>query len=287
MAGLARQRISFTPPKLSGAHVPHASKRHLLEGIEKSHGLGAIVRIADALDSMPPEPVLLALTRATSMQDLLARWRRMERFSHSRHFIDMEVKRSNRITIRHRAHDPEAPPVRCESALVIAVIILLCERVTAGPLVVTSGDGQTVRAERRWTNDLAGAWSGRFTLEAETATRGRAVTSSHARLDEAELLDQLIARDPVRRWSIRDMAAQLGISGRTLQRRLRDRQTTASEIIRRARLNLAAARLLETPGTSLAEIGFLCGFSDQAHFTRTFADHVGTTPRAYRTDFVA
>jgi AraC-like DNA-binding protein len=35
----------------------------------------------------------------------------------------------------------------------------------------------------------------------------------------------------------------------------------------------------------LAEVGFLCGFSDQAHFTRAFKRQVGLTPARYRTEF--
>jgi transcriptional regulator GlxA family with amidase domain len=35
----------------------------------------------------------------------------------------------------------------------------------------------------------------------------------------------------------------------------------------------------------LAEIGFLAGFSDQAHFARIFHRNVGTTPSRYRAEF--
>ena len=38
-------------------------------------------------------------------------------------------------------------------------------------------------------------------------------------------------------------------------------------------------------GPGLAEIGFIAGFADQAHFARTFSRAVGTTPSGYRADF--
>jgi AraC-like DNA-binding protein len=285
MAGLGRQNISIPPLKLSGARVPLGLKRQLLESIEKAHGISAIVGIADTLESIPEEPVLLALTRASSIQDLLMRWRRMERFSHGRHFIDIDVTAPHVATIQHRALIAEQPPVRCESALVIAVITLLCERVVAGPVMVTSSCGQIARSNYKWTGNLPADWSARFTLAAPPAVISEPVLSTKSRSDEAEILNQLVASDPVRRWTLGEMAAHLGVSSRTLQRKLKDRRTSASEIIRRARLNLAATQMLSSPNASLAEIGFLCGFSDQAHFTRTFTHHVGTTPNGYRTGF--
>jgi tRNA A37 N6-isopentenylltransferase MiaA len=52
------------------------------------------------------------------------------------------------------------------------------------------------------------------------------------------------------------------------------------------RSRMAAWRLLETQA-SLAEIGFLSGYSDQPHFTRDFRQLVGITPAQYRKDFGA
>lgn len=44
----------------------------------------------------------------------------------------------------------------------------------------------------------------------------------------------------------------------------------------------AAAKLIESTDLPLAEIALEVGFSDQSHFTRTFAELTGDTPRAYR-----
>jgi AraC-like DNA-binding protein len=37
--------------------------------------------------------------------------------------------------------------------------------------------------------------------------------------------------------------------------------------------------------SSFAEVGFLCGYSDQPHFTRDFQMRVGMTPGRYRQEF--
>jgi AraC-like DNA-binding protein len=44
----------------------------------------------------------------------------------------------------------------------------------------------------------------------------------------------------------------------------------------------AAQEHLASSGLPLAEVACLCGFSDQSHFTRTFARHVGLSPGAWR-----
>ncbi len=56
---------------------------------------------------------------------------------------------------------------------------------------------------------------------------------------------------------------------------------TPGEFLRRCRLNRAAA-LLGRRGRSLGDIAAVCGYFDQAHFSRSFKQAYGVTPRAYR-----
>jgi transcriptional regulator GlxA family with amidase domain len=51
-----------------------------------------------------------------------------------------------------------------------------------------------------------------------------------------------------------------------------------------ARVRSASWWLLETV-RPIAEIGFLAGYSDQAHFTRDFGRRVGLPPGRYRSEF--
>ena len=73
----------------------------------------------------------------------------------------------------------------------------------------------------------------------------------------------------------------LGLTGRSLQRYLLAEKSTFSKVLRTARTNVAR-RLLEGKTHSLAEIGFCCGYADQAHFQREFRKVVQVTPRKYR-----
>jgi AraC-like DNA-binding protein len=80
---------------------------------------------------------------------------------------------------------------------------------------------------------------------------------------------------------IEDIAPQLALSSRTLQRRLSERGTTFAEVVERARRRLAE-RYLEDERLSLAEIGFLVGFSDPSNFHRAFRRWTGETPTTFR-----
>lgn len=77
------------------------------------------------------------------------------------------------------------------------------------------------------------------------------------------------------------IASSLGMSARTLQRRLSDQEQSFQNLVDQARRELAQQLLRETD-YSLAEIAFLTGFAEQSGFTRAFKRWSGSTPRSYR-----
>lgn len=77
------------------------------------------------------------------------------------------------------------------------------------------------------------------------------------------------------------LAARLGISGRTLQRRLAESGLAYQDLVEEVRRDLAD-RLLRRTSYSLAEVAFLTGFAEQSTFSRAFKRWRGVTPRAFR-----
>lgn len=77
------------------------------------------------------------------------------------------------------------------------------------------------------------------------------------------------------------IASSLGMSARTLQRRLSENDHTFQSLVDQARRELAQQLLRETD-YNLAEIAFLTGFAEQSGFTRAFKRWSGKTPRSYR-----
>lgn len=81
--------------------------------------------------------------------------------------------------------------------------------------------------------------------------------------------------------TLSSIASAIGMSSRTLQRRLSDQDQSFQKLVDQARRELAQQLLRETD-YSLAEIAFLTGFSEQSGFTRAFKRWAGETPRSYR-----
>ncbi len=82
------------------------------------------------------------------------------------------------------------------------------------------------------------------------------------------------------------IASKLGMSARTLQRRLSDQGQSFQKLVDLARQELAQ-QLLRDTNYSLAEVAFLTGFAEQSGFTRAFKRWAGQTPRSYRLDVAA
>ena len=76
-------------------------------------------------------------------------------------------------------------------------------------------------------------------------------------------------------------ASRLGMSARTLQRRLRQEQTSYKDVVRRTREELARHYVTNT-SVSYTEIGFLLGYAEPSSFFRAFRDWTGKAPDALR-----
>ncbi|QOL26339.1 AraC family transcriptional regulator [Thalassotalea sp. LPB0316] len=78
-----------------------------------------------------------------------------------------------------------------------------------------------------------------------------------------------------------EIASQLGMSLRNLQRRLQEKQTSFRDILENTRKKLALEYILQSH-LSFSEIGYLVGFSNIGNFNRAFKRWTGVTPGVYR-----
>ena len=112
-------------------------------------------------------------------------------------------------------------------------------------------------------------------LEEELAKRAEPDSlDKRVRLAVAKMLSEGVP-------TLSTVAGSLGMSARTLQRRLSDQDKSFQQLVDQARRELAQQLLRETT-YSLAEIAFLTGFAEQSGFTRAFKRWAGDTPRSYR-----
>ena len=81
--------------------------------------------------------------------------------------------------------------------------------------------------------------------------------------------------------ALETLARRLGMSGRTLQRRLRDEQTTFHDVLMEFRRDAAPA-LLRDGRLAVSEVAFLLGYEDPSSFQRAFRRAFGVSPRTFR-----
>jgi len=108
--------------------------------------------------------------------------------------------------------------------------------------------------------------------------------SSLNQLSPKDLISQIyktLDDTPSMNVSLQSMSKQLNMSVSTLQRRLKERDTSYQEIKSQVRMNQAKALLRHTHQT-LDLIADALGFSDASNFSKSFKSQIGYTPREYR-----
>jgi AraC-like DNA-binding protein len=145
------------------------------------------------------------------------------------------------------------------------------------------------------------ASQGQFALVFDDASQTVPVVHADARLLDLlqryadDLLAQRTHKDDVvvqaSRWILRylhtgevavaQLASGLGMSNRTLGRRLTEEGLTAARLIEQTRRDLAH-HYLEDRAVPLGRITYLLGYSDLSAFTRAFRRWTGRTPSEWR-----
>jgi AraC-like DNA-binding protein len=121
-----------------------------------------------------------------------------------------------------------------------------------------------------------------------------AVLESHAerelgRLDRDTLVarraeEYLTVQDPRHLPTMDQVARELGMSARSLRRRLAAEGVSYKSLVERARTRIAQ-RLLENPSASIQEVAYAMGFATPAAFHRAFKRWTATTPKSYRASY--
>jgi len=91
----------------------------------------------------------------------------------------------------------------------------------------------------------------------------------------------LIAAIPGHYPTAEHTAQKIGLSSRTLSRRLKKQGTSFQSLVNEVKTQ-RAVRFLQTPGIPIEEVATLMGFSDSANFRRAFVSWTGMLPSEYR-----
>jgi AraC-like DNA-binding protein len=116
-------------------------------------------------------------------------------------------------------------------------------------------------------------------LRAEAERALERVTAGERPSDQVR--QYLLARPPARIPDAATAARELGISERSLRRRLAAERTSYRALVR-ATLEASAGHMLRDPSRSIQETAHALGFSDAGAFHRAFKRWTGRTPKQYR-----
>ncbi|HSE32622.1 MAG TPA: AraC family transcriptional regulator [Pyrinomonadaceae bacterium] len=83
--------------------------------------------------------------------------------------------------------------------------------------------------------------------------------------------------------SLERVAAQMGLSARTLQRKLHELGTSHNDLVDQIRHELAK-RYLREREMAICEVAYLLGFSEPSSFHRAFKRWTGVTPKEFRAE---
>ena len=112
----------------------------------------------------------------------------------------------------------------------------------------------------------------------EEETKGLKIAGSKLAYDvEALIKDALPSGIP----SIHQIAAHVGMSNRTLTRRLSETGVSYRDLIQKTQ-EAISKDLLKNSSRTIAEIAFETGFSEQSAFNRAFKRWTGKAPAEFR-----
>ncbi|MCB0964658.1 MAG: helix-turn-helix transcriptional regulator [Acidimicrobiales bacterium] len=294
VAAIARAALGDDPASGPDGPATRRDQARVLRAIVDRHGREALLRAGARLDAASGDPIVLALLNSDAPDVLLDKVARLNRYLHSSHRHRVVHLAEHEVELEHVAVRG-APPTAEESLFVCGLYLELLARIGCGDLTCAFPSASTGPADvyaAGHPHDVPGRGTSRWRIGWSSFQPVRVLPG----LDEAllrhpprdlsadptaALAAAVVAGDLARSWKVGAVAERLAMSPRTLQRRLTAEGRSFTDVVREARVD-AAQDLLRDPGRSVTEIGFLTGFSDTAHLSRTFKAATGATPTEWR-----
>jgi AraC-like DNA-binding protein len=249
------------------------------------------------------DPIAIAAVSSRSFRDALQRLARFKQLSCPEELRVTERGDEARVEFRYLLAEETEPQMLVDIAF--SWVVGIARRGTDGLV-------DPKRLELRAANGDREMYEAHFGCPARFGARHNAIVFARADLDrpflthnadllaavapqlEAELKQARAARaiggqvkavlKPLlagRRPAIDDVAKELGLSARTLQRRLAEDGTTFQELLQEARRELARHYLLHS-ALELNETAYLLGYEDAHSFFRAFQQWEGRSPGEWR-----
>lgn len=278
---LNNQGFNIKPNQQFSGKTDRQTKATVLHAALIELGPAAILKIGRGLYGVHTNLMANVLMSAATVPDLVQRWQRLEVYFHGNHRIRVTSSSAFNITLQHYALKGDGPSAGED--LVIAGVFAalfqyigvtgLCLRIADDTLISedniiagTNCPASTENWEYSWKN---------FNQKEKTSIEQNATSTP------AQQVSEILVADIGRNWKLNTMAEVMSVSARTLQRRLAASGTNFQSLLRTTRADCAAGMLMKNQ-FSLSEIGYACGYSDQAHFSRDFKQRFNLSPSDYQ-----
>jgi len=299
LRGMAAQglRLPVITENLTQATVALDLKRAVVHAAVEQAGLSVLPLLGKGLHDLAREPTHLALTSGRDAGGLFVRWQRLERYIHSRHRIQLHGLTATSVQVSHTHKDSGPAPLPAEDLVVCGVLCALLEAnglqsvraIASGVEVYPNPDANQIL--QCVLQEQTGTWQ--FTWESSqdvsidldlTVSWAQVAPQTWSRFSCA--VGDRIAKHLPELLSVDAAASEMEITRRTFQRTLASESLSYQQIQSEVRFRIAGWHLLQSD-IPIAEVGFVCGYSDQAHLTRDFNRRMGMPPARYRSLFVS
>ncbi|WP_433945167.1 AraC family transcriptional regulator ligand-binding domain-containing protein [Paenibacillus sp. SN-8-1] len=262
-----------------------------------------IVKLATAYETAQYPPAALATFHAQDYRDALNRMARYKQMCPPENLRIQEEGEQCSIELEWQDAEQPGPPVLV--GITLAYLLELGRRGTGRHLTARSvefihpmGDVQALEGyfgcrvqigmdrNRLMLNrddlDRPFASYNEELLEILTPALDRSLDERQSQLTVSAKVKWILSRSLTRgRIDIQTVAFELGMSDRTLQRRLTDEGTSFKQLLSQTRREKAVAYLAD-PSLDIKEVAFLVGYEDQNSFYRAFRSWEGETPANWR-----
>lgn len=266
MLRMAQEHEIFAKVRHRWRLEPHVYKDELLQMVIDSLGEGIIETLGREIAYLDSHPLVFALGSSKTLEEMLQRWLRAERYLHPQTYVEATV--GDRVLEVERGRKDGVPLNVLTERLFLFVVMGFLEVYGLEGLKYEEPEEGALR--RVWKI----RWSGRGPTRPRRHEGPWGIGGDKVREAFSTLLD-----NPG--LTLAQTARSVGVSGRTFQRRLEYAGTNFQEITRVARVTLAS-RLLIQEEDSITNVALRTGFSDGAHLSREFRSLLGVAPNEFR-----
>ncbi len=271
LVGVLARRVES--PANFGAFVSEQTKRALLAQVVARFGHAGVVEVGREVAAESAHPFVRVLLAQPTPALLLSAWMQIEVLAHAHNRVRVIDINDGALQLqRFRLGAGDERPLIEEDLFILGVLQGFLAALGFGQFTC---DGPLLEARGH-------LWQLGFERvappQAERTPFAGRVWCAHGEIERAVFILAARAILAEERVALVSVAQRLGVSSRSLQRRLTAAKTSFSILLRAARVTLAGTSIVTTQHTALTQVAYRFGFADSAHLCRAFREVVGCSP---------